>query len=73
MLNTSALNKHFGFDMTPKFITETLKVSEDARDKRAFLWHEDKIPVIARALINHIADKGLAAPAAKDDENSDLF
>jgi hypothetical protein len=71
MLTTTQIGDHFGLKMTSEFIVETLKIPNDGKEKRAFLWSEDKIPVIGAAIIEHVK-RNLQAPAAAADED-DLF
>ena len=71
MLTTTQVSDHFGLKMTSEFVVDTLKVPNDGKEKRAFLWNEDKIPVIGEAIIEHVKTK-LQAPATAVDED-DLF
>jgi hypothetical protein len=82
-VNLTQIKEHFGLILPAEFIVDTLKVPNDANDKKAKFWLPEKVPLIAQALAEYAVQRGsapvsatsvpkaTAAPAA--DENSDLF
>jgi hypothetical protein len=81
-VSLTQIQAHFGVTMTGDFIINTLGVQPDASEKKAKFWKPEKVKDIARALVNHAAERGNVAiegksvpkaSAAGPADNSDLW